>query len=89
MGSKSKNKKVELNQTAIKKLKGTIALELLYIVCACLMDEYDMTGQEIADFSKRFARYLNAVNTKLISVKKVKEILEEEINLEVEFKRWY
>lgn len=81
----SKNKKIELTPRKIKEIKNKASRDTLVLVAACLMDEYDMNAEQIANFSKRFERYYHAVENKVITIKTVEEIVYENIGLEFDF----
>ena len=74
----SKEKKpVMMTQAKIRKLKEDITWKTLVMFIACAMDEFDWGIDEVTDFSVRLNRYMEAVDTHLLSIHKVAEIVEE------------
>lgn len=73
----SKYKKVEMTPKKLEEFKKQNVMQATAIFCACLMDEFGYKEKEIDAFVERFDRYSMAVNTHLLTIKKVKDIIEE------------
>lgn len=74
----SKEKKpIVMTQAKVRKLKEDITWKTLVMFIACAMDEMDWGIDEVTDFSVRLNRYMDAVDTHLLSIHKVAQIVEE------------
>lgn len=81
---KSRHKRpITVTRAFVEKTKREISLDTLSIMVACCMDEMGWTDKEVADYSARFGRYQNAVDQHLITVAKVREIIDENINVKL------
>lgn len=70
-------KPVTMTQAKINKLKEDITWKTLVMFIACAMDEFEWDIEEVERFSVRLNRYMEAVDSHLISVYKVAQIVEE------------
>ena len=59
----------------LKALKKKISYEMMVLFVACCMDEFGWTDEDVMDFSVRWNRYYDAVDTHTLSIKKVAEIV--------------
>lgn len=81
----SRNKKVVVTPAKLDRIEQEIINKALIVMCATLMDEFNFDNQQIVDFAKLFEKYCSAVDQKLISLKKIQDIIAEEIDLKF---RW-
>lgn len=79
---------ITLTQAKIRKMKEDVTWKTLVMFIACAMDEFDWDENDVEAFSIRLNRYMEAVDTHLISVHKVAKIVEEVTGMKItkEFK---
>ena len=82
----SKYKKVEITPRKLDEIKQDVAAQTMLLMTAYLMDEWDYNEDKIVDVWSGVSRYAEAVNTKLITLDKVAQIIEEHTGLKV---RWH
>ena len=74
---------VTLSRAQIKRLRNETTAQALILMLACCMDEWDFTDEDIVRFSERFHRYCDAVDTHLLTIQQVAQILYEETGVAV------
>lgn len=79
----SKQKKIEWTPAKMKQYEEKTVVKSMVLVCACLMDEFDYTAEDIKKFSERFTRYNTAVAEHLLTVKMVAGIVEDVTGVKV------
>ena len=90
---KGKPKSIVLNRSALRDLKASATDEVAILFSACFMDEYCYdeeageyypdTDERIIDLWERLTRYSRALDDHLISINKVRQIIEEVSTLEI------
>lgn len=76
-------KPVVMTKAKVNRLKQDITYKTLVMFIACAMDEMDWGMDQVADFSVRLKRYMDAVDTHLISIHQVAKIVEEVTGMEI------
>lgn len=71
----SKQKKIEITPKKLKEIQKDAVYRTVVIMSACLMDEFDFTGEQLTAFADRFERYSSATEQHLITIKQVKDIM--------------
>ena len=74
---------VTLTRAQVKRLRTETMTQSLILMLACCMDEWDFTDEDIVRFAERFRRYCDAVDTHLLSLQQVAQILYEETGVQV------
>lgn len=86
MGTRSKkNKRVEITPRKLNEMKIDAMGQAFILSSAYLMDELDYDPEKIIDFWNGVCRYSEAIETKLITIHKVVDIINENTGLNV---RW-
>ena len=81
----SNNKKpITLTRVQVEKLKKEAAAYALTILIATAMDEFDWTDEELDRFACRLKRYNAAVDDKLLSIRKIKKIVEDVMGIDID-----
>lgn len=91
---KGKPKSIVLNQSALRDLKADATDEVAILFSACFMDEYCFdeetgdyypdTDERIIDLWTRLSRYSKALDEHLISISKVRRIIESVSTLKIQ-----
>lgn len=82
---KKKPKAVVMSKTAVRELEEHIAKKMIILSLAYLMDEFSYDKEAICDFYDGLERYLNAIDSKLITIKEVEKIIKENCGINI---RW-
>lgn len=72
---------VTLTQKDIMKIREEATARALVLATAYLMDDMDYDEDRLLDFWDGVARYANAIDTKLISIRTVTDLIEEHTGL--------
>lgn len=82
---KERNKKKPLVMTRAKleQTKKNITREIVDLFCACAMDEFDWTDDDVRAFAERFERYQSAVDDHLLTLHKVEDIINDVMGISV------
>ena len=78
---------ITLTRAQVKRLRTETMTQSLILMLACCMDEWDFTDEDIVNFSKRFHRYCDAVDTHLLTLQQVAQILCTETGVQVNVKK--
>lgn len=82
---KKKPKTIVMSKTAVKRFEEDVAKKMIVLSMAYLMDEFDYDSTAICDFYDGLERYLNAIDTKLITIRQVENIIKEHCGINI---RW-
>ena len=81
----SRYRKIAITPKKLDRIQAETTQKCIIVMAACLAEEYDFTDEQIIAFAKRFERYASAVDQKLITLKQIQDILDDEIDLKF---RW-
>lgn len=80
MGTRSKkNKRVEITPRKLEEIKVDASVQTQLVIFAYLMDEWDYDRDKLVDLWNGVGRYADAIKTKLISIQKVCDIINENV----------
>lgn len=85
MSKQRKNKKVELTPRKVKEIKTEAMGQAMILTIAYLMDELDFDEDRCLEIWEGVSRYAEAVDTKLLSMRKICDIINANTGLNI---RW-
>lgn len=78
-----KNKQQTFTRVEIARMKEEITYKTLVLFIAAAVEEFDWTFEDIRKYATRLNRYKQAVDDKLISLRQVQEIIQDEIGVNI------
>lgn len=87
MKAKRKNKKVELTPRKIQAIKTEALGQAMVLIIAFLMDELNYDADACVEIWNGVTRYAEAVDSKLITMQKVCDIINEHTGLGIKWNR--
>jgi len=85
MGSKSKKKPQVLTRAKEEAIKHDAISHIMIVFVATCVEEFGWQDADIKLFVERFKRYSNAVDEKLITLRHVQELVNEEAGTDLHF----
>ena len=80
---KKKQKAVMMSKTKMYELEKETLYKVLVLSAGYLMDEFDYSDEAIIDYWDGIIRYFGAIDQKLITLDKVRNIIEEHTGLKI------
>lgn len=82
-GWMSKRKAKWMDEKAVKRFESDIWVQCIILSASYLMDEFDYSEEKIIDYYEALTRYIGAIKSHLITIDKVKEIINEHTGLKM------
>lgn len=82
----SRDKRIIMTPREVQNLKDEVTNKCIVLMAACAMDSLGLNKEQIKEFAEDFQRYSKAVESHIISLKVVQNILHEELGIEI--KSW-
>lgn len=73
----SKQKKIEITPAKLKIIQADAVHRTVVLIFACLMDEFGFREDELTLLANTFEKYSGAVDEHLITINKIKQIINE------------
>ena len=87
MGTKSKYKKIEVTPRKLEEIKKDIAGQTMILTLGYLMDDMEYDPDKLIEVWDGLTRYAEAVNSHIISLNKVCDIINENTGLTIRWNR--